>query len=105
MLIRPIMPIAALLLPATCGLPQEGFPDKCSGSQLPFDAIKIAHPIDSSCGLEGKTTSKASQVQNLVKNNFCVTASSPEVFTPQMLVELQCKTLRSRTIARRPQAP
>ena len=90
MLPRSTVLMGALLLPVAFSLAQNGLPDQCDGSPLPFDAIKAAHPIDSSCGLKGKTTSPAaSQLQNSVKNNFCVTASNPETFTPQMLIDLQ----------------
>jgi hypothetical protein len=80
------MPFAVTALSAA----QATFSDKCpSGAPLPFAAIEVKHPIDSSCGLQGKPTSPdTSHTQNLVKNNFCSTAT-PETFTPQMLIALQ----------------
>lgn len=83
---------------AVSGLPlyaQSGFPDKCGNDPLPFAAIEAKHPIDSSCGIKGKpTSSKNSQTQNEVKNNFCagVGGTKPEIVTPQDLVALQSKT-------------
>lgn len=71
------------------------FPDTCAGgSPLPFATIQVAHPMDQSCGLEGKPSSPAnSHTQNKVKNNFCATAASgPETITPQALIDLQAKT-------------
>jgi hypothetical protein len=67
-------------------------PNSCGSRQLPFAAIEITHPIDSSCGLPGKTSSPTnSQVQNRVKNNLCATGT-PNVVTPQMLIDLQGRT-------------
>src|SRR5215471_16319279 len=83
---------AVVLLVGTASYAQPGFPDKCDGSPLPFAAIAVSHPIDGTCGLEGKPTSPAaSHLQNKVKNNFCV-SGSPEMFTPKMLVDLQANT-------------
>jgi hypothetical protein len=63
-----------------------------SGCQLPFAAISVQHPIDSSCTVAGKSTSPApTKLQNTAKNNFCATGS-PQTFTPQQLVDLQTKT-------------
>lgn len=49
----------------------QGFP----GCTVLFDGIKESHPIDDSCGAEGKTTSDATRLQNTAKNNFCATGS------------------------------
>jgi hypothetical protein len=40
---------------------------------LPFDDIKVHHPIDDTCGPTGKekTATTAQALQNLAKNNFC----------------------------------
>lgn len=88
-------PLLALLLlaGATCAS-QTKFSDKCDdGSALPFSNIEVRHPIDQTCGPKGKPTSPAnSQLQNTVKNNFCAPATSPETYTPQMLIDLQQKT-------------
>ena len=40
---------------------------------LPFESIKANHPIDDTCGPEGKTQSDLSRLQNAAKNNFCAT--------------------------------
>src|SRR5882724_1966070 len=45
------------------------------GCILPFDSIKESHPLDGSCGAEGKTSSDATRLQNTAKNNFCATGS------------------------------
>jgi hypothetical protein len=75
---------------------QSSFPDHCPNqSSLPFAAIELKHPIDSTCGIEGLPTAPAnSHLQNAVKNNFCATSGSgqPETFTPQMLIDLQANT-------------
>jgi hypothetical protein len=90
--------IAVLLLPllgvATNTSAQKSFPDKCpDGSPLPFAAIEVQHPIDGSCGINGKPTSSAnSRLQDSVKNNFCAPAGTPAAFTPQMLIDLQANT-------------
>jgi len=102
MLIRRFFPAASFLafcFAASCALlglqshAQSAFPDKCdNGNPLPFDAIKVSHPLDGSCGIIGKTTSSvSSHAQNSAKNNFCAVATSgtPEIFTPQMLTDLQ----------------
>lgn len=72
---------------------QDAFPDHCpSGTALPLAAIQLEHPIDKSCGIEGKTTSPPnSKIQNRVKNNFCA-SGTPETYTPQMLIDLQKNT-------------
>ncbi len=58
------------------------------GCTLPFDSIKESHPLDSSCGAEGKTTSDATRIQNTAKNNFCATGS-PVSLTFQTFAKLQ----------------
>ena len=55
----------------------------------------MPHPIDRTCGLQGKRTSPSNvRLQNAVKNNFCqaVAHPNPETFTPQMLIDLQKNT-------------
>lgn len=86
--------LIAFLVPGGFGWAQTTFPDHCSnGAALPFNAIKLAHPIDTNCPfLNGKQSSSASsKLQNSAKNNFCATASggAPEVITPQQLIDLQ----------------
>ena len=74
---------------------QSGLPDRCGNSPLPFAAIEVKHPIDTSCGIKGNpSASQNSQIQNAIKNNFCAAVGNktPETFTPQMLVDLQTKT-------------
>jgi hypothetical protein len=63
-----------------------------NGCQLPFAAISVPHPIDTSCTVTGKSTSPAAtKLQNTVKNNFCA-MGAPQAFTPQQLVTLQANT-------------
>jgi hypothetical protein len=93
MLTRSIALTAMLLSLGPVGLAQTVFPNSCGTSPLPFDTIKLMHPIDNACGLKGKPASPAaSQLQNSVKDNFCADKSKPEVFTPKMLVDLQNQT-------------
>jgi len=94
MLSRIAILLTALSLIMTCGLAQTTFPATCpAGGGLPFNAPPVSHPVDSSCGLKGKTTSPApTQLQNSLKNNFCATAATPATFTPQAIVALQGKT-------------
>jgi hypothetical protein len=67
-------------------------PNQCGSQPLPFASIEVSHPVDTSCGIQGKTTSAANiQTQDRVKNNFCA-AGAPQVFTPQMLIALQSQT-------------
>jgi len=42
---------------------------------LPFDAIKQAHAIDSSCQPSGTASSAPQSAQNQAKNNFCATGA------------------------------
>ncbi len=88
--------LGVVLLVSGAAFAQTSFPDHCAGgSPLPFSAIEVKHPIDSSCGIEGKPTSPAnSHIQNKVKNNFCASApgGQPEAVTPQKLVDLQAST-------------
>src|ERR1700683_4591344 len=88
------MRFAAILLYASISVAQTGFPDRCpNGPPLPFAAIQVKQTIDQSCGPKGKPTSpQNSQTQNMVKNNFCSSATAPETYTPQMLIDLQGKT-------------
>jgi hypothetical protein len=88
--------LGSLVLLSGAVLAQTSFPDHCdNGSPLPFAAIEVKHPVDNTCGLEGKTTASAnSHLQNKVKNNFCATSDSgqPETITPQKLIDLQAET-------------
>jgi hypothetical protein len=88
--------LGIVLLVPGAALAQASFPDRCdNGSPLPFSAIEVKHPIDQSCGLEGKNTAAAnSHIQNKVKNNFCAPApgGQPESITPQTLIDLQAST-------------
>jgi hypothetical protein len=91
MLRTKLLLLISLLVPGTFGWAQTTFPDHCSnGAALPFDAIKAAHPIDTSCPfLNGKQSSNAnSKLQNSAKNNFCA-SGTPEIITPQQLIDLQ----------------
>jgi len=82
-----------LFLSATFSFSQTSFPDRCPGGRsLPFANIAAKHPIDGTCGVQGKPSSSApSHLQNSVKNNFCSTLA-PAVVTPQMLIDLQKNT-------------
>jgi len=91
MLMRVVMLPAALLFSSSV-LAQTMFPDRCpGGAKLPFSAIEVKHPIDSTCPAltGGKNSSLRSQAQNKVKNNFCASAATPEETTPQQLILLQ----------------
>jgi len=55
---------------------------------LPFESIKESHPIDNTCGADGKTQSEANREQNLAKNNFCATGD-PVQLSLQTFAELQ----------------
>jgi hypothetical protein len=89
MLVRSLVVAGLLVVPTAFSSAQNSFPDTCPGSKpLPFTDIAVKHPIDGVCGLEGKPSSPApSHLQNSVKNNFCGDSSSPETFTPQMLIQ------------------
>ena len=71
----------------------QPFPATCPGGRgLPFATIAVPHPVDQACGPKGKLTSpQGSQVQNTVKNNFCV-QGAPQLITPQQLIALQGQT-------------
>jgi hypothetical protein len=88
--------LGIMLLVSGAALAQTSFPDHCpGGSPLPFAAIEVKHPIDSTCSIEGTTTAPAnSHTQNKVKSNFCAAApgGQPETVTPQKLVDLQAHT-------------
>jgi len=95
------MPLRAFLLliltltPSTFPAAQTKFPDNCNGSPIPFSAIEVKRPIDSTCGIKGKqTASMPSQIQNQVKNNLCAGAAGnpPEEITVKTLVDLQAQT-------------
>lgn len=59
------------------------------GCQLPFAAIAVERPIDSICGIEGKTASNdQNHAQNRAKNNFCATGD-PVTVTQADFVNLQ----------------
>src|SRR5204862_7407814 len=58
------------------------------GCTLAFDTIKESHPLDSSCGAVGKTTSDATSLQNTAKHNFCATGS-PVSLTFQTFANLK----------------
>jgi hypothetical protein len=80
-----LLTFAAVCLPlispysASGALPvQDKFQPGCT---LPFDAIKLHHPIDHSCRNEGKANptlspgqQAANELQNQAKNNFCAPA-------------------------------
>ena len=56
---------ATILVPMTSGFAQSGFKDTCpNNAPLPFAAIEVKHPIDSTCGVQGSTS--ASQNSQLV---------------------------------------
>lgn len=54
------------------------------GCTLPFDALKAEHPIDGKCPAGGKSSlgpnvSQPHVLQNLAKNNFCVTGDATDI--------------------------
>jgi hypothetical protein len=78
MLARGLIVTSALAISLAYASAQTGtFSDHCKdGKALPFAPIELKHPVDSSCGLEGKkTSSDASHLQNEAKNNFCGAAA------------------------------
>lgn len=84
---------SALVVAVLCCAAQDLVSDTCpDGSPILFKSIEVLHPIDNSCGVEGKTTSPAgSHAQNKVKNRFCAPSGNqtPETITPQDLTNLQ----------------
>jgi len=80
--LRVMLSLIAVILTGTARA--QDFP----GCTLPFDSIKESHPLDSSCGAVGKTTSDATSLQNTAKNNFCATGS-PVSLTFQTFAKLQ----------------
>jgi hypothetical protein len=86
--------LAVFCLPHTI-LAQTIFPKTCqNGAEFPFGSIAVEHPIDSSCASpSGKPETNPSKLQNIVKNNFCATAQTPERYTPAMLIALQKDTV------------
>ena len=91
--LRAFLMLIVTLTPSTILLAQATFPDDCNGSPIPFSAIEVKRPIDSTCGINGKpTASKPSQLQNKVKNNLCASGNPPEDITVQWLVDLQART-------------
>jgi hypothetical protein len=93
--VRAFLLLTLMLAPSTFLSAQAKFPDQCNGSPIPFSAIEVKRPIDSTCGIKGKSTaSQPSQLQNQVKNNLCAGASgnAPEEITVQTLVDLQANT-------------
>ena len=51
---------AAVLLPITASYAQSGLPDRCDNQRpIPFASIQVTHPLDRTCGINGKTTSSA----------------------------------------------
>lgn len=55
---------------------------------LPFNDIKMHHPIDDSCGPDGKVSTQAEAQQNDAKNNFCA-AGAPVNIDFEVLHQLQ----------------
>jgi len=55
------------------------------GCTLPFEAIKLKHPIDATCGIRGTGTDPAKVLQNAAKNNFCASGALTPVTFPQLL--------------------
>jgi hypothetical protein len=104
MLMRIALLPVALLLSASLVLAkpaQKTFPKTCpSGAALPFSSIAVQHPIDTKCASPtgGAKSSKGSQAQNKVKNNFCATAATPESTTPEKLVALEATAFADPTI-------
>lgn len=67
------------------------------GCDLPFQEIKLQHPIDKSCPASGTPTlknTKANATQNKAKNNFCATGE-PEKITIEGLTKLHDDVIAS----------
>ena len=96
MLARSLVVTALLSVAFTSISAQSAFPDRCPDNRpLPFAAIQVRHPIDGTCGIEGrKDAPDPIRLQNSVKNNFCAALQNgaPQTFTPQMLIDLQKNT-------------
>lgn len=60
---------------------QDRFVMKCH----PFQAIEVHHPIDTSCGTQGKGTTEGAKAQNTVKNNFCAGSDFQELSTQELV--------------------
>lgn len=78
---RTLSILTALFLFVQLGIaqPNSEFSPDC---ELPFAAIAVKREIDSNCGAEGVGTSKntrANQLQNAQKNNFCVTGEPKDM--------------------------
>ena len=55
---------------------------------LPFDAIKVHHPIDDACAIEGSEPDPGHILQNRAKNDFCATGPAVRI-TASMFRRLQ----------------
>ena len=97
MLARGLLVVSMLAVSLVSSSAQtDSFSDQCAdGKALPFASIEVKHPIDGTCGMEGKkSSSDPSHLQNRVKNNFCgaPAGAAPEAFTPQMFIDLEHNT-------------
>lgn len=66
----------------------SGFKPPC---QLPFDSLKVKHPIDEDCAAVGSATSESQKDQNRAKNNFCASG------VPIRVTYLTFQRLQERT--------
>ena len=65
------------------------------GCPLPFADIAVKHPIDSDCGIQGKTGASADNAaQNQAKNNFCA-AGNPARVTAVSFRKLQAAVVKA----------
>jgi hypothetical protein len=66
------------------------------GCPLPFADIAVKHPIDSDCGVQGKTgASPDNAAQNQAKNNFCATGNPARV-TAVSFKKLQAAVVKAQ---------
>ena len=80
------------LWPPTKARSAQGFAPQCA---LPFQGIAVTHPIDQTCGLEGKAKSLTARGQNRAKNNLCATGS-PVTISLEDLLKLQAAVVVAR---------
>ncbi|MGE5074113.1 MAG: hypothetical protein ACM3MF_11850 [Anaerolineae bacterium] len=91
--------------PASTQSHLRGGPPIQIACSLPFDAIKLHHPIDDSCGLDGNADANTPQAaQNEAKNNFCATGAPVNV-NFAVLRQLQEEAAAAVTFGSIPQLP
>jgi hypothetical protein len=99
----PVWVLAMGLLFVVMSLPAmtqsgEEFAPAC---RLPFQPIAVKHPIDLTCGAEGRTRSATTQAQNRAKNNLCA-KGSPAAISLEDLRNLQAAVMEAKIPFGRP---